>query len=115
MINGTGEAVGGIVMMLRGENSLEVVKRIEQKVKEINENNVLPQGMKIVPYYDRSEIVEASRNTVIEALIEGSYTSFNHFCICYLEALEVHLCGIDSSTPLTSNYIHNYENSRLER
>jgi heavy metal efflux system protein len=72
MKNGTDEAVGGIVMMLRGENGREVVKRVEEKVNEINENNILPEGIKIVPYYDRSGIVNASVNTVYKALIEGS-------------------------------------------
>ncbi|MBI5021761.1 MAG: efflux RND transporter permease subunit [Ignavibacteriales bacterium] len=72
MINGNNECVGGIVMMLRGENSREVVKRVEDKVREINENNILPDGIKIVPYYDRSDIVNASVNTVNKALIEGA-------------------------------------------
>jgi cobalt-zinc-cadmium resistance protein CzcA len=72
MINGKDEAVGGIVMMLRGENGSEVVKSVEAKVKEINENNILPDGIKIVPYYDRSDIVNASVNTVNKALIEGA-------------------------------------------
>jgi heavy metal efflux system protein len=70
--NGTEESVGGIVMMLKGENSREVVKRVEEKVKEINENNILAGGIKIVPYYDRSGIVNASVETVNKALIEGA-------------------------------------------
>jgi cobalt-zinc-cadmium resistance protein CzcA len=72
MINGKDEAVGGIVMMLRGENSREIVERVKQKVEEINNSNVLPDGIKIVPYYDRSDIVSASVNTVTKSLIEGS-------------------------------------------
>ncbi len=72
MKNGKDECVGGIVMMLRGENSRDVVHRVAEKVKEINENNVLPVGIKIVPYYDRSDIVSASVGTVNKALIEGS-------------------------------------------
>jgi heavy metal efflux system protein len=72
MINGSEEAVGGIVMMLRGENSRVVVNRVKEKVKEINDNNVLPNGIKIVPYYDRSDIVNASVHTVNKALLEGS-------------------------------------------
>lgn len=70
--NGKDESVGGIVMMLRGENSRDVVRRVAEKVKEINENNVLPDGIRIVPYYDRSDIVKASVSTVNKALIEGS-------------------------------------------
>jgi cobalt-zinc-cadmium resistance protein CzcA len=72
MINGKEEAVGAIVMMLRGENSREVVNRIKEKVKEINSNNVLPKGITIVPYYDRSDIVNSSIATVNKALLEGA-------------------------------------------
>ena len=72
MKNGKDECVGGIVMMLRGANSRDVVRRVEEKVKEINENNVLPDGIRIVPYYDRSDIVNASVSTVNKALIEGA-------------------------------------------
>jgi cobalt-zinc-cadmium resistance protein CzcA len=72
MKNGKDECVGGIVMMLRGENSRDVVRRVEEKVKEINENNLLPDGIRIVPYYDRSDMVKASVSTVNKALIEGS-------------------------------------------
>ncbi|HBA86462.1 MAG TPA: CusA/CzcA family heavy metal efflux RND transporter [Geobacter sp.] len=67
-----GEAVGGIVMMLRGENSRDVVARVAAKVKEMNENNLLPDGIKLAPYYDRSDIVKASVGTVNKALVEGA-------------------------------------------
>ncbi len=70
--NGAGEAVGGIVMMLKGENSLEVVHRVQDKVREINQGTVLPAGLKIAPYYERSEIVGQSIHTVVRALAEGS-------------------------------------------
>ncbi|MCU7495377.1 MAG: efflux RND transporter permease subunit [Ignavibacteria bacterium] len=70
--NGSGEIVGGIVMMLKGENGREVVERVKAKVKEINESNLLPDGIKIKPYYDRSDIVQTSVNTVTRALLEGS-------------------------------------------
>lgn len=72
MKNGKDECVGGIVMMLRGENSRDVVRRVAEKVREINENNMLPDGIRIVPYYDRSDMVKASVGTVSRALIEGS-------------------------------------------
>jgi cobalt-zinc-cadmium resistance protein CzcA len=72
LMNGKGEAVGGIVMMLKGENGREVVERVKAKVQEINENNILPSGIKIVPYYDRSDIVSSSVGTVTRALLEGS-------------------------------------------
>jgi cobalt-zinc-cadmium resistance protein CzcA len=72
LLNGEGEAVGGIVMMLRGENSREVVERVKEKVQEINENGILPSGFRIVPYYDRSDMIFSSVGTVVRALLEGS-------------------------------------------
>ena len=72
LANGGRETVGGIVMMLRGENSRQVVRRVKARVQEINENNILPAGIRIVPYYDRSDIVDASVGTVVRALIEGA-------------------------------------------
>ena len=69
--NGTTESVGGIVMMLRGGSAKEVVDRIKQRVQEINSKNMLPDNLKIVPYYDRSELVDAALHTVTKVLIEG--------------------------------------------
>jgi cobalt-zinc-cadmium resistance protein CzcA len=72
ILNGTQECVGGIVMMLRGENAREVVKKVEDKIVEINKINVLPKGITIKPYYDRSSVVESSIKTVSSALLEGA-------------------------------------------
>jgi len=72
ILNGKDECVGGIVMMLRGENSREVVKKVKNRIEEINKNNVLPRGITIKPYYDRSSIVETSVKTVASALLEGA-------------------------------------------
>ncbi len=69
--NGYTEAVGGIVMMLRGGNAKEVVSRIKARVNEINNNNMLPEDLKVVPYYDRSELVDAALGTVTQVLLEG--------------------------------------------
>ncbi len=71
-MNGQQEVVGGIVMMLRGENSRNVVANIDAKVREINANHVLPDGLRIVPFYERSSIVNESTRTVLKALAEGS-------------------------------------------
>jgi len=70
--DGHREVVGGIVMMLRGENSREVVENVEAKVREINASHVLPEGLRIVPFYERSSVVEKSTSTVLKALAEGS-------------------------------------------
>ncbi len=70
--DGRGETVGGVVMMLRGSNSREVVKLVEERVDEINAGSILPAGIKIKPYYKRSDIVRNSVHTVTEALIIGA-------------------------------------------
>ncbi|MGZ5052183.1 MAG: efflux RND transporter permease subunit [Methylobacter sp.] len=69
--NGYTESVGGIVMMLRGGNAKEVVSRIKERVREINDKNMLPEDLKIVPYYDRSDLVDAALHTVTKVLMEG--------------------------------------------
>ncbi|GMR04424.1 MAG: CusA/CzcA family heavy metal efflux RND transporter [Thermodesulfobacteriota bacterium] len=69
--DGKGEAVGGIVMMLRGASSREVVDGVKAKVAEINSKNILPSGIKIKPFYDRTELVKACLKTVTDALGEG--------------------------------------------
>ena len=71
--DGVTESVGGVVMMIRAGNAKEVVTRIKGRVSEINDRNMLPGGLKIVPYYDRSELVDAALATVIKVLIEGVF------------------------------------------
>ena len=67
--NGQQEVVGGIVMMLRGENSREVVKNVEAKVREINANHMLPDGLRIVPFYERSS---DRRPEHLDTVLEGA-------------------------------------------
>ncbi|CAG9168449.1 efflux RND transporter permease subunit [Cupriavidus respiraculi] len=69
--NGQTEAVGGIVMMMRGGNAKEVVSRVKARVAEINERGMLPGKLQIVPYYDRSELVDSALWTVTKVLLEG--------------------------------------------
>ncbi|WP_137719142.1 efflux RND transporter permease subunit [Methylobacillus flagellatus] len=71
--NGVTESVGGIAIMIRGGNAKEVVSRIKDRVKEINEQGLLPNNLQIVPYYDRSELVDAALGTVTKVLIEGIF------------------------------------------
>ena len=70
--NGVTEAVGGIVMMIRGGNAKEVVTRVKDRVAEINAKGMLPDDLKIVPFYDRTELVDAALWTVTKVLIEGA-------------------------------------------
>ncbi len=72
LVDGRGEAVGGIVLMLKGENSRQVSKRLEARVAEINESGLLPDGIRIVPFYRRAPVIEASTRTLVRALAEGS-------------------------------------------
>ena len=69
--NGVTEAVGGIVMMLAGENAKAVVARVKQRVDALNKSGAIPDGLRLVPYYDRSELVDAALATVIKVLVEG--------------------------------------------
>ncbi len=68
--NGEKEAVGGIVMMLKGENSKEVVQRIKAKIPTIQKS--LPDDVVIEPYLDRSDLVSRAIHTVEKNLLEGA-------------------------------------------
>lgn len=69
--NGYTESVAGIVMMLRGGNAKEIVGRIKEKVAEINERGLLPGGLQIVPFYDRTDLVDGALSTVQTTLMES--------------------------------------------
>ena len=69
-LNGKGEVVGGIVVMRYGENALNVIDGIKKKMEEIKAS--LPEGMRIVPTYDRSELIVNAIHTLREKLIEES-------------------------------------------
>ena len=69
--NGDTEAVAGIVMMLRGGNAKEVVSRVKSKVDEINQRGLLPNGLQIEPFYDRTELVDSALGMVTKVLLEG--------------------------------------------
>jgi Cu(I)/Ag(I) efflux system membrane protein CusA/SilA len=62
------EAVGGVVMMRYGENPLEVTGRIKKKIQEIQP--ALPEGVRIVPFYDRTALIHASIATLTGSLVE---------------------------------------------
>ncbi|HKZ21958.1 MAG TPA: CusA/CzcA family heavy metal efflux RND transporter [candidate division Zixibacteria bacterium] len=70
--DGKGEMVGGVTLMIRDGNAREIVQNVKAKVKEINENQILPKGVQIKPFYDRTELVQASVNTVSKGLLEGA-------------------------------------------
>lgn len=69
--NGYTESVAGIIQMIRGGNARDVVNRIKSKVAQINEGKQLPDGLQIVPFYDRTDLVDAAMFNVAKVLIEG--------------------------------------------
>ena len=68
--NEADDVVQGIVVMLRGENPSEVVRRVNEKIEELNER-ILPANVKIVPFLDRTKLVNTTINTVLFNLVEG--------------------------------------------
>src|SRR5262249_43865232 len=59
------------VLMLRGGNARDVVENIKARIEDIHAKRLLPDGLRIVPFYDRIELITAALNTVYKALIEG--------------------------------------------
>ncbi|MCL2561158.1 MAG: CusA/CzcA family heavy metal efflux RND transporter [Rikenellaceae bacterium] len=73
-IDGRGECVGGIAMMLKGANANAVTKELEKRVERVQK--MLPEGVSIVPYLNRSELVKRNIFTVIRNLAEGALIVF---------------------------------------
>ena len=68
--NGQGEAVAGIVMMLKGASGRDVVEAVKAKLPAIEK--ALPKGVQLVPFYDRTDLVKKAIHTVTKALQEGA-------------------------------------------
>lgn len=69
--NGTKEVVAGMVIKLFGSNTSTVIRHVEERLKKINA--ALPDGIKIVPYYDQKTLVEACVRTVTDSLLQGIF------------------------------------------
>lgn len=69
-MNGKGEVVAGIVMMLKGGSGRDVVNAVKAKLPDIQK--ALPKGVKLVPFYDRTDLVTKAIYTVTKALAEGA-------------------------------------------
>lgn len=67
-LDGKGETVGGIVIMRYGENALEVIERVKEKLEEIKPS--LPEGVEIVTTYDRSGLIQSAIDNLLQKLIE---------------------------------------------
>ncbi len=68
--NGTGEAVGGVIIMRYGENALAVIENVKKKLKQLEAG--LPEGVRIVPVYDRSGLILRAVDNLKKTLIEES-------------------------------------------
>jgi heavy metal efflux system protein len=68
--NKNDDAVEGVIMMLRGDQTQNVLKGVEAKTKELNEH-ILPPDVKVLPYYDRSDLVRLTIDTVEKNMLVG--------------------------------------------
>src|SRR5215469_13539573 len=70
-LDGAGEAVSGIIVMRQGENALAVISRVKAKIRELEPG--LPDGVRVVPIYDRSDLIRRSianlRSTLVEIIV----------------------------------------------
>lgn len=69
-LNDDDDVVEGIVIMLRGQNPSEVIVHLKEKIAELNER-ILPDNVKIEPFLDRTNLVNATVHTVLRNLLEG--------------------------------------------
>src|SRR5690606_37761298 len=65
--DGLGERVSGMVIMLKGENGKRVIERVKQKLAGLS----LPEGVKLLPFYDQSTVIDSTIATVGRNLFEG--------------------------------------------
>ncbi len=68
-MDGKGETVGGITLMLKGANSSEAIQNVHERVEEVRQS--LPKGVRLEPYLDRSDLVSSTISTVRNNLVEG--------------------------------------------
>lgn len=68
-MDGEGEAVGGITLMLKGANSSDAIQNVHDRIEQVQQS--LPEGISIYPYLDRSELVSRTISTASNNLIEG--------------------------------------------
>ena len=69
--DGEDDAVVGIVIMRKGENPSQVLKNVKEKIAQLNQRG-LPQGVEIVPFYDRTWLMGKTLSTVFRNLLEGA-------------------------------------------
>ncbi|MDA0978915.1 MAG: CusA/CzcA family heavy metal efflux RND transporter, partial [Proteobacteria bacterium] len=92
-LNGEGETVGGIVVMRFGENAAQTIARVKQKLDELGPG--LPDGVEIVPVYDRSQLINRAVYNLVEKLIEEMIV-VSLICVLFLYHLRSSLVVIIS-------------------
>ncbi len=80
-LNGEGEVAGGVVIMRFGENALATIEVIRAKLKELSAG--LPEGVEIIPVYDRGDLIERAVDNLKEKLVEESIV-VSLICIAFL-------------------------------
>ncbi len=95
--DGIQEVVSGIVVMLYGENTSKVIDRLYEKLPEVQKS--LPEGVKLIPYYEQAELVEKATGTVKSALLIGGilvilvlFLFLGDFRSAFIVALAIPLC-----------------------
>lgn len=68
--DGKGEIVAGIVLMLKGANSRTVVNEVKERIEQVKKS--LPQGVELIPFYDRTQLIDQAIATVEKNLVEGA-------------------------------------------
>jgi cobalt-zinc-cadmium resistance protein CzcA len=69
--DGKGEVVAGMIIMLKGENSQDVVNRVKAAIGKLD--GALPEGVRVNVFYDRTELIDACIHTVVKATLEGGF------------------------------------------
>ncbi len=80
-LNGEGEVAGGVVIMRYGENAMATIERVREKLAELQKG--LPDGVEIVPVYDRGDLIERAVENLVEKLVEESIV-VSIICILFL-------------------------------
>ncbi len=80
-LNGEGEVAGGVVIMRFGENALATIEGVRKKLEELKPG--LPEGVEIVPVYDRGDLIERAVDNLKDKLIEESIV-VSIICILFL-------------------------------
>ena len=80
-LNGQGEAVGGVVIMRYGENALATIQNVRARLKDLEAG--LPEGVEVVPVYDRGDLIQRAVDNLSEKLLEESLV-VSIICILFL-------------------------------